>query len=120
MTLSACKIWWPGTELNRRRQPFQGCSHPKLSGYSARHSFDFLPDFVLLIGAKMEPSKVVQICLPRFASNRQRLRPAARTKETKKDGWAGDRGFNLLSFTRLKIFQIHWKIGSLTPNPAEA
>ena len=21
--LSACKIWWPGTELNRRRQPFQ-------------------------------------------------------------------------------------------------
>jgi hypothetical protein len=44
----------------------------------------------------------------------------ARTKETKKDGWAGDRGFNLLSFTRLKIFQIHWKIGSLTPNPAEA
>ena len=19
------KTWWPGTELNRRRQPFQGC-----------------------------------------------------------------------------------------------
>ena len=32
MALSACKIWWPGTELNRRRQPFQGCSHPSLSG----------------------------------------------------------------------------------------
>jgi hypothetical protein len=25
------KTWWPGTELNRRRQPFQGCSHPSLS-----------------------------------------------------------------------------------------
>ena len=26
---SACKllkIWWPGTESNRRRQPFQGCA----------------------------------------------------------------------------------------------
>src|ERR1019366_10222670 len=26
--LSVCKClktWWPGTELNRRRQPFQGC-----------------------------------------------------------------------------------------------
>jgi hypothetical protein len=23
MPLSACKKWWPGTELNRRRQPFQ-------------------------------------------------------------------------------------------------
>ncbi len=25
----ACKLlkmWWPGTELNRRRQPFQGCA----------------------------------------------------------------------------------------------
>jgi hypothetical protein len=23
MTVSDCKEWWPGTELNRRRQPFQ-------------------------------------------------------------------------------------------------
>src|SRR6478736_5239065 len=22
------KIWWPGTESNRRRQPFQGCALP--------------------------------------------------------------------------------------------
>ena len=64
------KIWWPGTELNRRRQPFQGCSRPKLSIHSARDNPEFLPVFVLLIGAKMEPSKVTQICLPRFASNR--------------------------------------------------
>jgi hypothetical protein len=21
-------LWWPGTELNRRRQPFQGCALP--------------------------------------------------------------------------------------------
>jgi hypothetical protein len=57
---------------NGRAQPFQ-CSHPKLSIDSARHSFDFPPDFVLLIGAKMEPSKVLQICLPRFASISTRI-----------------------------------------------
>src|SRR5215469_1157509 len=31
----ACKLlkrWWPGTELNRRRQPFQGCLSTPLSG----------------------------------------------------------------------------------------
>jgi hypothetical protein len=28
MKLSDCKEWWPGTELNRRRQPFQGCALP--------------------------------------------------------------------------------------------
>ena len=21
-------VWWPGTDLNRRRQPFQGCALP--------------------------------------------------------------------------------------------
>src|SRR2546427_12270032 len=25
--LSALKTWWPGTELNRRRQPFQVCNN---------------------------------------------------------------------------------------------
>jgi hypothetical protein len=24
----ALKVWWPGTELNRRRQPFQGWTLP--------------------------------------------------------------------------------------------
>ena len=34
MSLSACKMWWPGTELNRRRQPFQGCAlPPELPGH---------------------------------------------------------------------------------------
>jgi hypothetical protein len=37
---------------------------------SAAYSADVFPVFVLFIGAKMEPNKVVQICLPRFASNR--------------------------------------------------
>lgn len=55
---------------NGRAQPFQGCSHPKLSVDSARHSSQNQPDFALFIGAEMEPSKVTQICLPRFASNR--------------------------------------------------
>jgi hypothetical protein len=51
----------------------------KLSVDSARHSFDFLSDFALLIGAKMEPSKVVQICLPRFASNRHGFHRVSRS-----------------------------------------
>src|SRR5215472_7142962 len=28
-------MWWPGTELNRRRQPFQGCSRPSLNSCNA-------------------------------------------------------------------------------------
>ena len=28
------RLWWPGTELNRRRQPFQGCAlPPELPGH---------------------------------------------------------------------------------------
>jgi hypothetical protein len=31
------KTWWPGTELNRRRQPFQGCAlPPELPGHVSR------------------------------------------------------------------------------------
>jgi hypothetical protein len=30
------KVWWPGTESNRRRQPFQGCLPIKLSGQFQR------------------------------------------------------------------------------------
>jgi hypothetical protein len=34
--VSALKTWWPGTELNRRRQPFQGCAlPPELPGHFA-------------------------------------------------------------------------------------
>src|SRR5215468_7326151 len=30
-------MWWPGTELNRRRQPFQGCAlPPELPGHVPR------------------------------------------------------------------------------------
>src|SRR6185369_34970 len=32
-------MWWPGTELNRRRQPFQGCAlPPELPGHIWAHS----------------------------------------------------------------------------------
>src|SRR4029077_5197060 len=32
-------MWWPGTELNRRRQPFQGCAlPPELPGHVWAHS----------------------------------------------------------------------------------
>ena len=31
------EMWWPGTELNRRRQPFQGCAlPPELPGHVVR------------------------------------------------------------------------------------
>src|SRR2546421_430649 len=34
------KIWWPGTELNRRRQPFQGCAlPPELPGHIDARNF---------------------------------------------------------------------------------
>ena len=44
-------------------------SHPKLSIDSTRHSSQFRPDFVPLIGAKMEPN-CTNLSLPRFASIR--------------------------------------------------
>ena len=31
------RMWWPGTELNRRRQPFQGCAlPPELPGHFSK------------------------------------------------------------------------------------
>jgi hypothetical protein len=66
-----------------RAQPFQGCSHPKLSVDSARHNFDFLPDFVLFIGAKngAEPykSEPAEICLNKLAGCRNLNAPLATT-----------------------------------------
>ena len=35
LNLQNLKLWWPGTELNRRRQPFQGCALPaELPGHA--------------------------------------------------------------------------------------
>jgi hypothetical protein len=53
--------------LNRRRQPFQGWLLPRLSVDSTTLSSESLPDFILFIGAKMEPS-CKNLSLPRFAS----------------------------------------------------
>ena len=37
---NSLKRWWPGTELNRRRQPFQGCAlPPELPGHIYAHDF---------------------------------------------------------------------------------
>jgi hypothetical protein len=34
ISANSLKTWWPGTELNRRRQPFQGCAlPPELPGH---------------------------------------------------------------------------------------
>jgi hypothetical protein len=39
------KTWWPGTESNRRRQPFQGCLPTRLSGSGSKqvHGIQGLP-----------------------------------------------------------------------------
>jgi hypothetical protein len=58
--------------VNGRAQPFQGWLLPWLSVDSAKHGSQNLPDFALLIGAKMEPS-CTNLSLPRFASIRQAL-----------------------------------------------
>ena len=35
--LKSLEMWWPGTELNRRRQPFQGCAlPPELPGHVSK------------------------------------------------------------------------------------
>src|ERR1700722_3465693 len=37
---NSLKTWWPGTELNRRRQPFQGCAlPPELPGHVSRSTY---------------------------------------------------------------------------------
>ena len=63
-------------EVEPPTPPFQGRSHPKLCVDSASGCDKFLPVFVLLLGAKMEPSKVVQICLLRFCLKSSRPRAA--------------------------------------------
>jgi hypothetical protein len=87
---NSLKTWWPGTELNRRRQPFQ-CSRPELSVDSARLSTTSLPDFVVFIGAKMEPSWT-NLSLPRFASisTRPQVAPAVRTLQEKSKSELGN------------------------------
>ena len=82
------KIWWPGTELNRRRQPFQGCSHPKLSVDSATYSSTFLPVSSSLIGTIMEPqsepteihNQPAEVCLYKFKGCSKQTRYNSRTK----------------------------------------
>src|SRR5579864_1756535 len=41
LELANCfRLWWPGTELNRRRQPFQGCAlPPELPGHFPKTAF---------------------------------------------------------------------------------
>ena len=44
ISLNSLKTWWPGTELNRRRQPFQGCAlPPELPGHFVEHSRKQVP-----------------------------------------------------------------------------
>jgi hypothetical protein len=46
-------LWWPGTESNRRRQPFQGCNPPvteEVPGAKLIEAYQFVrapPDSIL-------------------------------------------------------------------------
>src|SRR5215469_111613 len=62
--VKALKQWWPGTELNRRRQPFQGCAlPPELPGHFPTHTF---PPAVNVLGCRRrrseEQSKRWEVC----------------------------------------------------------
>ena len=57
MTLSDCKIWWPGTESNRRRQPFQGWLRPCLRIESKQLTSFLTPNFAQNFGTLMERAK---------------------------------------------------------------
>ena len=50
------EMWWPGTELNRRRQPFQGCAlPPELPGHflsAHRLTADLAVHWALSLGGK--------------------------------------------------------------------
>src|SRR5579864_1472478 len=50
---NSLKTWWPRTELNRRRQPFQGCSRPELSIHYARLRLTSLPLSTQVAGPKI-------------------------------------------------------------------
>jgi len=41
--VKAFGMWWPETELNRRRPPFQGCALPSVSADSATTKLDLEP-----------------------------------------------------------------------------
>jgi hypothetical protein len=68
------EMWWPGTELNRRRQPFQGCSPPNVSVDYAGDNTSSLPDFALHFGTTMEPQteQTTLVCRALPKQNRQR------------------------------------------------
>src|SRR6185437_10373111 len=49
------KVWWPGTELNRRRQPFQGCAlPPELPGHACSSTTSLAAPNVNVIRRDME------------------------------------------------------------------
>src|SRR5437763_11149018 len=66
------RMWWPGTESNRRRQPFQGCALPSelpgQSGVSFR--LEFAEDEALRIIAITPDSPRTQALLPKVNARR--------------------------------------------------
>ena len=59
MRAKSLKRWWPGTELNRRRQPFQGCAlPPELPGHAC--TTDGLPGSDLAGSGMPRPSRITR------------------------------------------------------------
>ncbi len=68
------KVWWPGTDLNRRRQPFQGCARPS-ANFEIPIVLDVEPRMVLLwyfripvFGSRPSEMRTSQVCAPRELS----------------------------------------------------
>jgi hypothetical protein len=75
--MMACKLlkrWWPGTELNRRRQPFQGCSLPKLTVCNPYLYLPFPAHFGPTYWTHNGPNSWTHTRMPEFASRTPRLR----------------------------------------------
>src|SRR5438270_12583478 len=89
--------WWPGTESNRRRQPFQGCALPtelpghfgwvtyvhlrwdRLKTLCVRNVFDYnnLTEFTQTGAAGVARQYIVRCCAACFAANENRGSPGA-------------------------------------------
>ena len=58
VTAKLFRMWWPGTESNRRRQPFQGCALPaELPGQGKFQSYQIvLPSATTLHSIRLDLS----------------------------------------------------------------
>ena len=57
------EMWWPGTELNRRRQPFQGCAlPPELPGHIFGPAYSAGASWFPPVAAGRQPTVNAEAC----------------------------------------------------------